>query len=271
MIDKFITTLFCKINSNHFWRIPTKIEGFVFTPPSLDRLLALFIHKYKISKNPFCQWLEHHATEGQVILDIGANQGLFAFSASQFVGAQGGVHAFEPDPSLFHAFQGNLERNRVRNVVAHEFALGAEAGNLHFYKNPYNGGDNRLRSDDSANDHAKTTVEVKPLDSLDYVVKFDLVKIDVQGWELAVFQGMDKKLESNPNARILFEFWPYGMKLAGYDPADLLNYLIKKGYALHEQPSNKEIKLEQISDFVKKFRGKRYTDIEAVRVKSKHH
>lgn len=43
------------------------------------------------------------------------------------------------------------------------------------------------------------------------------------------------------------------MKLAGYDPADLLNYLIEQGYALQEQSSNKEISLEQISDFVKKF------------------
>jgi predicted DNA-binding protein YlxM (UPF0122 family) len=104
------------------------------------------------------------------------------------------------------------------------------------------------------------------LDSLDNILKFDLVKIDVQGWELAVFKGMEKRLELNPTARILFEFWPYGMKLAGYDPADLLNYLIKKGYALHEQPSNNEISREQISDFIKRIKGKSYTDIEAVQI-----
>jgi len=267
-----IFSLFFKfVNESHYWNMPIKLRGKKYSAITFDRLLALLIHNAFPKLNPFTVWLKKRGRKGDVVLDIGANQGLFSLAASDIVCENGLVHAFEPDPSLFQAFKGNLERNRVRNVVAHAFALGAEAGNLHFYKNPYNGGGNRLTSSDSSNDHAKTTVEVMPLDSLDDVVKFDLVKMDVQGWELAVFQGMEKKLESNPNARILFEFWPYGMKLAGYDPADLLNYLIKKGYALHEQPSNKEINLEQISDFVKKFRGKRYTDIEAVRVQYKHH
>jgi len=261
-----LSKLFQILNQASIWKINLRLRGHHFVPISFDRLAALLVHYAFPKLNPFTVWLDKKACFGDVVLDIGANQGLFALAASNAVGEKGVVHAFEPDPALFQCLKKNLERNRAKNVSAHSFALGAETGLLHFYKNPYNGGDNRLSLDGAVNSHSRTTVEVKPLDSLDVVSKFDLVKIDVQGWELAVFKGMEKKLELNPTARILFEFWPYGMKLAGFDPADILCYLIKKGYTLREQPSNNEISREQISDFIKRIKGKNYTDIEAVQI-----
>lgn len=53
----------------------------------------------------------------------------------------------------------------------------------------------------------------------------NLVKIDVQGFELAVLRGAARVLETNADIVVLLEFWPHGFRAAGDTPMALVDYL----------------------------------------------
>lgn len=257
--------LFSFINKLNIWKIPVKINGVIFHPKTADRLVALLLHKILPCANAFTRWIKINGKPGDVVLDIGANQGLFAVAASSVVGPSGIVHAFEPDKDLAGCIRKTIQKSEIKNIKVHEVALGAKSEALKLYKNPYNSGDNRLTTSISDSVDALLSVAVEKLDSIDEIQKIDFVKIDVQGWELAVLQGMMDKMKLNSRAKILFEFWPYGMKIAGFDPLQLIYFMMENGYALKEESSRLIISKTNASEFVNNIPGMKYTDIEAVK------
>jgi FkbM family methyltransferase len=65
--------------------------------------------------------------DGWIILDIGAALGDFAIgAASRYPRSQ--VYAYEPFPASFALLQENLRLNRIQNVQAFPYALGAQVG-----------------------------------------------------------------------------------------------------------------------------------------------
>jgi hypothetical protein len=70
----------------------------------------------------------------------------------------------------------------------------------------------------------------------------------------------------NSKAKILFEFWPHGMKMAGFDPLQLIVYMLEDGFTLREESSGFQLSTENASGFIKKIHGKKYTDIEAFKL-----
>jgi hypothetical protein len=55
--------------------------------------------------------------------------------------------------------------------------------------------------------------------------RVDLIKIDIQGYELHALQGAKRILEENPEIKLLLEFWPYGLKQTGAKWGDLIEML----------------------------------------------
>jgi FkbM family methyltransferase len=261
-----IHRIFNYINQNKNWRIPVTIQGVKFHPNSGDRFVALLLHKLLPGSNSFARWISANAKPGNIVLDIGSNQGLFAIAASSAVGPSGMVHAFEPDENLAACIAETISKNKINNIKLHKFALGAKSELLKLYKNPYNAGDNRLTTSPSNSKQTLDAVNVERLDDVSEIQRFDFVKIDVQGWELAVLEGMRQKLQKNSKAKILFEFWPHGMKMAGFDPLKLIVYMLENGFTLREESSGFQLSTENASVFIKKIHGKKYTDIEAFKL-----
>ena len=52
--------------------------------------------------------------------------------------------------------------------------------------------------------------------------RVDLIKMDIQGYELHALRGANRVLAYNPDAKLLLEFWPYALKQAGTNWRDLL-------------------------------------------------
>lgn len=261
-----ISKIFFHINKQNIWKIPVKINGIKFHPNSCDRLVALLLHKSLPGANAFTKWITINAKPGDVVLDIGANQGLFAVAASNAVGPSGMVHAFEPDKDLAGCIRKTIQKSEIKNIKLHEVALGAKSEALKLYKNPYNSGDNRLTTAISDSTNSLQSVAVERLNAIHEIQRIDFVKIDVQGWELAVLQGMMDKMKLNSRAKILFEFWPHGMKIAGFDPLQLIFFMMENGYTLKEESSRIIISKKNASEFANNIRGMKYTDIEAVKL-----
>lgn len=146
--------------------------------------------------------MKNYLRPGDNVLDVGANIGFMTLVAARQC-RPGVVHAFEPLPDALHALQKNLELNAIGNVVVHGYALGSTEGTFKLYPQrlPNNRGSASLLQGAAADD--SLDVEVKTLDNvLEGKVTYQLMKIDVEGFELEVLKGA-RRLLSSPAAPAL--------------------------------------------------------------------
>ena len=69
------------------------------------------------------------------------------------------------------------------------------------------------------------------------------VKIDVQGYELAVCQGMQETLIQNPDITIVLEYMPSAMRELGFEPSHLIDFLIDRDFRIYQVHSRGKLSL----------------------------
>lgn len=171
---------------------------------------------------------------GDRVVDVGANVGDTALTASLRVGPSGQVWAIEAHPRTYSFLKGNLAFNRITNVVPMNAAASTETSSLHF-------SDDRR---DDMNRVAKQGIEVQArrLDELvTYRGPIALLKIDVEGYELPVLAGANEVLSST-NC-VLFEVAESHFQIYGYKLRAVLQLLLDNGFKLLRPVSDKHAEL----------------------------
>lgn len=164
---------------------------------------------------------------GEIVLDVGANIGYYTLILAKLVGSQGRVYAFEPEPTNFEVLKKNIEMNGYQNVILNQSAVGIEKGRTKLYLSEIKTGMHRIYKSKYCKDHIE--VDIIKLD--DYLTdnniykNIDFVKIDVEGAELAVLEGMQETLNSNQRLKMLVEFVPESNIEFGVKPFEVLNFL----------------------------------------------
>jgi FkbM family methyltransferase len=207
-----------------------KLRGASFLPHSFDRWLALQAQRFALMGTDEIQYFERFVQTNWHIADVGANQGIYTLFFSRLA-PLGSVYAFEPDPSLFASLKENMRRNGANNLSLFNVAAASQTAKLSLRPGLLNRGDNRIVG---AERLAFDAIEVDAI-ALDGAIpdlKLDLLKIDVQGFEVEVLRGAKKLLQTNPNLLILIEFWPHGLRNAGSEPEELLEILRNAGFSL---------------------------------------
>lgn len=264
-----LSTALARINRWAIWRVfHLRVWGFTLQACSFDRLLNLLLHKFGLMNRDAPAHFRKLVKPGMTVVDVGANQGLFAMLFASLVGPSGKVFSFEPEPNLYKIASSNLRANGIANVELLPMALGSGPGELTLQKSALNSGDNRLSRQVGANSEGAVQVRIEPFDRLGLTDKVDVVKIDVQGWETEVLKGMETLLQNNPDVILQLEFWPYGLRAAGSEPLQLLEYLQLKGFTLFDVDSENKA-IADLSAFSNGFAGKRYGDILALRSPSR--
>ncbi|MBX3002008.1 MAG: FkbM family methyltransferase [Caldilineaceae bacterium] len=169
---------------------------------------------------------------GDTVVDVGANIGYNTLYAAHRVGRAGRVYALEPAQDNLAVLYANLFMNHLTNV----FVLPYAAGNRHEVKPFFLRGDisavNSLFHDNFYAAITDTTeVLIAPLDDLIPSAP-DLVKIDVEGAELDVLEGMKRMIKS-PSLRLIVEWHPTLQQAADHAPDALPRYLLAHGFTLH--------------------------------------
>jgi FkbM family methyltransferase len=144
--------------------------------------------------------------EDTVFLDIGANIGFFSLKISRRLGPNGRVYGFEPHPLLYDLLCRNVYVNGLRDVVTcFKLALSDKNTNATLqYPVGHLGGGHVGAGDVSG--HTLVDAELKRLDDvLGADFRCDLVKIDVEGHEINVLDGMKNIVINSPQIKILFE------------------------------------------------------------------
>jgi FkbM family methyltransferase len=165
-----------------------------------------------------------HVKKGDTVIDVGANIGYYTVLGAEAVGPTGQVLAFEPDPTGFGFLTKNVKTNGFSNVVAEQKALSNKAGKLKLYLDEFNKGDHRIYQTGN-----RPSVDIDAVKLDDYLPadrrKVDLIKIDTQGAEIVILQGMTETLKQNPSVKMIVEFWPKGLSEFGQDAKELLDIL----------------------------------------------
>jgi FkbM family methyltransferase len=171
---------------------------------------------------------------GMTVVDVGANWGYFTLLAASRVGPTGRVVAFEPDPRMFRLLERNLALNAFPHVEALPVAAGrsAEALTLEGYAaDARNRGTSRVCDGEPAD----STSFVVPSGRMDELLReqgcvIDLIKIDVEGTEDAVLDGMRDGLCAGRYRRVLVELHPQLLAARGLTPDRCCAALIAAGY-----------------------------------------
>ena len=136
----------------------------------------------------------------RLILDVGANVGTHSLSFAQHFQK---VHAFEPNPLLWPAFERNMELNSIKHVALHRVGLGAKDELLTlFLTEKTNFGLGTFATFDQydvplkASSTCKVVIGDDFLDNLG-ITACDAIKIDVQGFEPEAIAGLRRTIDRN--------------------------------------------------------------------------
>ncbi len=164
---------------------------------------------------------------GMTVVDVGANIGIYTRFFSKLTGQSGHVVAFEPSPGNYQRLQENVRH--LQQVTAHHAAVGKSSGNIQLFISEAMNVDHRTYDNGDGRD-AITVPMVSLDDHFAKNGKVDIIKIDVQGFELNVLEGARRVLKENRNISVLMEFWPYGLAQASTNPAEVIDLVRVLGF-----------------------------------------
>ena len=186
--------------------------------------------------------IERLLRPGMMVVDVGANHGMFSLEAAHLIGGAGIIHAFEPAPAPRALLVSNLEANAITTVRTFPCALGDTVGTARLRVHRELSGLNSLADHDVTWNRrvlpADEIVEV-PLTTLDVhaqaegLDRVDFLKIDVEGFELGVIRGANRLLRAHRIARIMLEIGDLTRTSAGVAPMAVLAELESLDYQLH--------------------------------------
>jgi FkbM family methyltransferase len=138
--------------------------------------------------------------QGDCVWDVGANVGYYTRIFSDQVGESGRVFAFEPSPINFERLIKACAS--LGNVTFLQFGLGSEDSELRFQQGADDlGATSRIVEDESAG----VVVDIRSATNLingDIVIAPNAIKIDVEGFEYEVLEGLGEHLK-NPDLRMI--------------------------------------------------------------------
>lgn len=128
-----------------------------------------------------------------VVFDIGANVGYYTVLAAKLLGHQGVVFSFEPVIRNVVLMNRHIAVNRIENVVVIAAAC-SDATGIELFSHGCNFAEGHLGQDNNGRDAFPV-----PTVSVDDVARRtnawpDVIKVDVEGAELAVLKGADTAL-----------------------------------------------------------------------------
>lgn len=147
------------------------------------------------------QQFRNEIKPGMTVVEVGANIGYYALIEARIIGSAGRIYAFEPSPDNFVSLERNLALNGADAITeAHQMAVGAESGTSTLYMMDKGNTSSLIKrgGGDGISQVAEIEVETVTLDEFfdGRDVKIDYFRMDVEGFETEIIQGMSRILSS---------------------------------------------------------------------------
>ena len=195
--------------------------------------LALSI--FKVYEPAQTKIVKQYVREGDVVIDIGAHVGYYTLLMAQLVGKKGKVFSFEPDPLNFQLLKKSVEINRFDNVILVQKAVSNTTEKIKLFVGNNDRAINRIY--DAKLGDAKESIDVESIRIDEYFKENDelvnFIKIDSEGSEVKIINGMKQFLSRNQELVMMTEFFPFLIKKSGDEPNQYLKSLEKSGFSLY--------------------------------------
>lgn len=158
---------------------------------------------------------------GWIVLDVGANIGIYSALASKLVGPAGKVFAFEPLEGLHPILEKNLSKNHCSNVTLIKKAVGETSGQTVIYVDQNRGSSSTLVTTPQPLNVPRTTLNDFCQENQ---IQPNFIKIDIEGAELMALRGASQLKQT----LIMFEYNPLLLKKIGHVPDDIIKYALSR-------------------------------------------
>ena len=177
----------------------------------------------------------------QVIFDVGGNIGDTALHFAKLQKNTGKIFCFEPVPHLFKRLKHNVSINDFKGISIHNIALSDKKEDL-FFNLPQSQNSGGIFLSDNITEESKKVSSV-PLDefcSENQIDKIDVIKIDVEGFELKVLKGAMLSLKKF-KPKMFIEINDLHLHRAGGSAKEVMLLLEQVGYKITRADTNETI------------------------------
>lgn len=187
--------------------------------------------------------------EGDVVVDVGAHVGFYTLLGASRIGERGHVYAFEPAPGNFEILNRNISINNLKNITTIKKAVTDKSSVAQLYL--YDSVGNSLFTSSTVPDSKTIRVETTSLDCFFQqneaaVPRIRVIKIDVEGAEIAVLEGMRAIIEKAQSLSVICEVNLGALRRAGKETKELLALLQELNFRIRLAGSQREISLASL-------------------------
>jgi len=158
---------------------------------------------------------------GDIVVDAGANIGLFSLFARKKVGDVGKVISFEPIEEARKILDHNIKTNGFNNIEIAPYALGDSVRKVEFYKDEMLGGSSTVLTN---NKNIKEEVQQLTLDKFvveNNIARVNFIKADIEGMERFLLAGAEETIKKyKPKLAICIYHLP--------DDPEVIENMVKK-------------------------------------------
>lgn len=176
--------------------------------------------------------IKNNLKKDSVFFDVGANIGSISMPIAKTTNAE--VHAFEPSRFSFRFLEKNVHDNNLKNINLNNCAIHSEDGlELQFYESEEKYGNSSLSSTYSNQPHyVVKTVSLDAYCKRNEISKINVLKIDVQGFEIEVLKGAITLLQNKAVNYIIFEMEEWAESQAKFRAGASQEFLLQNGYEI---------------------------------------
>lgn len=183
---------------------------------------------------------------GMAFIDVGANAGVFSLLASDRVGPEGRVVAFEPAGETFQLLMRNIALNGSERIVPFNAAIGEDSRIVRFDPaSPAHSGKAHIAATGSVEVLQIGSAELTPLLAAAVGDRETIVKIDVEGAEVLVIRGLTPFLRSARVTILVAEVNADLLARFGSTEAELFEAMAQLGFEAGER-SNPTAHYDQV-------------------------
>lgn len=205
-----------------------------YGPFKLDSYFAFSnFNDWGSSHNAGFETLINLSKNKNCILDIGAHIGLVTLPLTRQISSEGLIHAFEPSDINRKYLNKHIKLNKINNVKVVDFLVGNKnSDQIPFYETSVPSGKNSVIQKLSSNKLHKNQITIDTYCQENELVP-DIIKIDVEGYEMHVLDGCKNTIKTYKPV-IILSVHPTQISKMNQNPNDIKilatqnNYNIKK-------------------------------------------
>jgi FkbM family methyltransferase len=239
--SKYLQAVFAKLIKYGVLHKATQVTCKAFWGSNITVLLPsssdIFLNggKTHFSEIKLCKFLILHTSNADSFLDIGAHIGYFSLLMQRLLPTTNSINCIEPSKKTFAMLHANC--NSFKNMQLHHCLLGNKIEQVQFYEFPELYAENNTANISqfenttwiNKNKPSVSDINMNTADELlaKYNILPTIIKIDVEGSEHIVIQGMQQLIASHAPI-IIMEFFHESKNNASHCQAE--NILLSYGY-----------------------------------------